>query len=77
MTSRTTNTTTFGRLNRLANRFANLCREVGVVRSDGVAIALENSTELVEEIAGVGKIDRVALRQLADREGQDAKPVVR
>lgn len=54
-------TTTYDQLNRLANRFANLCREVGVIRGDRVAIALENSVELVAVYLGAMKAGAVAV----------------
>ena len=51
----------YGELDRLANRFANLLREAGVARHDRVAIALDNSIEMVAAYLGTMKAGAVAV----------------
>lgn len=52
---------TYGELDRLANRFANLFRGEGVRRGDRVVLALENSIELVAGYFGAMKAGAVAV----------------
>jgi long-chain acyl-CoA synthetase len=52
---------TYGELDRLANRFANLLIEHGVQRGDRVVLALENSIELVACYFGTMKAGAVAV----------------
>jgi amino acid adenylation domain-containing protein len=54
-------TIAYGELNRLANRFANLLREAGVARHDRVAIALDNSIEMVAAYLGTMKAGAAAV----------------
>ena len=54
-------TITYGSLDGLANRFANVLRESGVQRGDRVVLALENSIELVAGYFGALKAGAVAV----------------
>jgi amino acid adenylation domain-containing protein len=54
-------TVTYGQLDGLANRFANVLRESGVRRGDRVVIALENSVEMVAAYFGAMKAGAVAV----------------
>ena len=51
----------YGELDRLANRFANVLVRAGVTRHDRVVIALENSIELVTAYLGTMKAGAVAV----------------
>ena len=53
--------TSYDRLNRMANRFAHLFRSSGVVRGDRVVVALENGAELVAAYMGALKAGAVAV----------------
>jgi amino acid adenylation domain-containing protein len=53
--------TAYKQLDKNANRFANLCRAAGVTRGDRVAIALENSAELVAVYLGAMKAGAAAV----------------
>ena len=50
-----TRRTSYVELDRLANRFANLYRDVGVARGDRVVVALENSADMVAAYLGALK----------------------
>ena len=54
-------TTTYGALDRLANRFANLYVSGGVRRGDRIVVALENSCEFVAAYFGALKAGAVAV----------------
>ena len=54
-------TTTFGALDRLANRFAHLYLSAGVRRGDRIVVALENGREFVAAYFGALKAGAVAV----------------
>ena len=54
-------TITYGELDRLANRFANIFRSEGVQRGDRIVLALENSIELVAGYFGAMKAGAIAV----------------
>jgi acyl-CoA synthetase (AMP-forming)/AMP-acid ligase II len=53
--------TSYGELDRLANRFANLYRGAGVVSGDRVVVALDNSAEMVAAYLGALKAGAVGV----------------
>jgi amino acid adenylation domain-containing protein len=76
-------TATYAKLDRLANRFAHLCLAAGARRGDRVAIALDNSIELVAAYLGTMKAGGVAVPLPAGPRSDrlmaavaDCKPVV-
>ena len=54
-------TTSYGDLDLLANRFANILRDAGVARHDRVVIAMENSAEMAAAYLGTMKAGAVAV----------------
>ena len=57
----TTRQMSYAELDRLANRFANLYRGLGVARGDRVVVALENSAEMVAGYLGALKAGAVGV----------------
>ena len=57
----TTRRTSYGELDRLASRFANMYRSAGVVRGDRVIVALDNSADMVAAYLGALKAGAVGV----------------